>query len=243
MVAELDALQGIGESTYGNIHEVFSETIYGWILSNKVRFDRFRPEDDVSEDEWKRWLGKDVDNLEHMPLTLGLTQWFLREHRINYSFTTTPFTPEEERLLCAAAIIHDEQEALTGDTPLPEKDGKWNEIEMTVLHKIVDEVHDEKVQAFLHRAIDEVLLGGNARLAEAFQVIEHIGYVRTECIAWEQHKVAPEPIADALRLIGAEALNERKLLEERKIYYPAAGKFLSLVAPILEDIQLEVGTV
>lgn len=60
-----------------DIHRSFAETPMGQALGTKARYDRYRP-DSIPPAEWERLLGRDVNNLKHMPLTYELAQSLLK---------------------------------------------------------------------------------------------------------------------------------------------------------------------
>ena len=69
--------QNGGEIKFLDIHCAFAKTPMGQELASKARYDRYRP-DFIPPAEWERLLGRDVNNLKHMPLTYELAQVFLR---------------------------------------------------------------------------------------------------------------------------------------------------------------------
>lgn len=82
-----------------DIHRSFAETPMGQALATKARYDRYRP-DSIPPAEWERLLGRDVNNLEHMPLTLELAQSFLKNMMTADSPTEThePSAPKPREL-------------------------------------------------------------------------------------------------------------------------------------------------
>lgn len=201
-----------------NSHEVyrqFADSRYAKSLAEAIRFSPFKPEG-LPNSAWIDVLGRDVCNLRHMPLTYGLTSWFLRQSQTqellhngnsdnasNVNGFGLPYqaedlrhsespvfnpTNDDRKLMLVAAMIHDQHEAICGDMPDPEKTVDDRVNETALLRGLVEEIYsDDSLRLVeINRAIDLVLADQESPLGKAFRCIEVMGYVRTAFTAWRK---------------------------------------------------------
>lgn len=216
-----------------------SNTLYGRKLSGEIRFAPMKP-DEVSAVEWTDALGYDVDNLKHMPVTLGLTKWFLAGQKKDGHVSDIYFSPYEETSMCLASSIHDFAEAIVGDESALTKTAAFEKKEMLILRIMMLEIFSvEPVLATrIQEAIGDVLEDKTSKLGRAYGFVERMGYVRTAAIAWEQADAKPEPFSGALRELARDVVghNVPKLVTVAS-EYPAINEFLTLHASTFEAIR------
>ncbi|MBI2013094.1 MAG: hypothetical protein HYS88_01460, partial [Candidatus Colwellbacteria bacterium] len=108
-----DSIDGV---TFEEIYELFAGSSYGKILRQRVRYGPYKPEE-LSNEEWVKILGPDVNNLEHLKTTLAITNDFIYRARYphpEWQPREINFSREEKELLCLTAVIHDWGEAVVG---------------------------------------------------------------------------------------------------------------------------------
>ncbi len=158
------------------LHRWFADTPYGEELAEKVRWDRYRPEG-TSEAEWVGLLGADVNNLEHLRLTHGLTRVMIEQSRI---LQRGLLTSEDELLLETAAYIHDWGESVMGDITYSHKTEEHEKEEAFHLRGIVATLPvDDDQHRLVREALEKVVLDPSSRLGHVFNTVERVGYVRT----------------------------------------------------------------
>jgi hypothetical protein len=160
------------------IHAAFAATDYGKLLASKVRYEKYKPAS-LSNEQWVKLLGADVNNLTHMPLTYGLAKAFIEDmtrHQPDY------FDKEEKELLQVAAIIHDQGEAIVGDISFGDKT-KENEAEEKQQFTANLEnfcpgvaIRDKRL---IVAARDNIVFDPTTKLGRIFNAIERVGYIRT----------------------------------------------------------------
>lgn len=207
------------------LHHSFAATEYGQILNENVRFDRYKPVD-VSNERWVALLGSDVNNLVHMPLTLGLTRDMvsrLNEHGER-------LTPHQVVTLCLAAIIHDWGEAITGDLTFDQVTAGGKVEEEQALDEIIsslEQVGDVDLRTSLHAA-REVAFDASTPLGHIFNTVERIGYLRTGLRAMEHVVQGDAPdCGDGLLWLTENVIgNSLAVLVERAEQYPPVADYL-----------------
>lgn len=196
------------------IHNNFASTPEGQNLSQQVRYDSYRPAH-VSKEEWVELLGADASNLEHMPLTGVITEFFLR------MCDPDQFDEEDRTILLTAATTHDWGEGVNGheDITYRRKTQADTDGEHQALIGLVDREYLEKdpdLTEEIKRIHTEVVQDPESRLGRAFNAIERMGYLRTAVRSWElSHQVDDPAIVNALRWMSVDvlALHTQKLLE------------------------------
>jgi hypothetical protein len=157
--------------------QAFEESEYGEILKKQIRFAPFKP-DHISNDEWERTLGADVNNLKHMKLMKGLCRSFSK---------TEGLSKEDTELLVLVASVHDWAEAIVGDIPAPLKTEQDKETEKKHLNELLEEFKVENRDRIL-----KILFDINDPLHEKFSLFEKVGYFRTAVIAWEKSQTTQD---------------------------------------------------
>lgn len=224
---------------FDQIHRGFSGTDYGKRLSGRTRYDRYKPEG-LSNEEWVSLLGADVNNLEHMRLTYGMTRQFIKYNEEPLA-TWAGSVPEEARLtqhekedLLLAATIHDWGEAVVGDKMFDLKQATDDTREMEVLHEMTQGLYGEEENAeFLGRIetiLRDVLQNKQSKLGKAFNAVERVGYLRTGLLAWDRSKSLggdqQELVTGLNWLTNNVLLNQIPTLLDYAKLYPAVDTFL-----------------
>jgi hypothetical protein len=178
--------------TFGQIHELFAGSSFGHSLGQNVRFERYKPVG-YSNKDWMKLLGADVNNLQHMPLTLRISHGFLQYCEIptekqfpnpaDYTFTL-----DEKVDIQLAAIIHDWGEAVVGDILFDQKTAEHEIKEGVAIRSILEKLlHSRRNLHYrAERVISNVVENKNSHEGRAFNAIERIGYMRTGLRAYEQ---------------------------------------------------------
>lgn len=156
-----------------DLHESLFTTEYGEILSQNVRFGRFKPEW-LPNQVWVELLGDDVDNYKHMEYTASLTSWYIGEA----ARLEEPFSEDDADLLMLTAWTHDFAEAIDGDVPDPEKVDSLDvrEQERRSFIEVASKVTEDPVK--LANTVLPVIQGEHP-LSRHFRAIEIIGYMET----------------------------------------------------------------
>lgn len=217
------------------LHDAYAQSPAGENLSARVRYDAYRPVD-TSVKEWQDLLGADVNNLDHMLVTVQVASTFLRMSRMQETPNTlAPFSIEDENDLLLAAAIHDWGEGVEGCEDITwRKKSKDDDLrEKVAIKEIIKEVstsfsggdRDEEleVRSQLERVVDEIVFNNESRLGRAFDAIERVGYLRTAVRSWrEQANVENPDMKDALQWISADvlALHTIPLLSHSQDHFP-----------------------
>jgi hypothetical protein len=212
----------------------FKQSDYGQILQSSTRFGRFQGQ--LDQAAWEDLLGADVNNGQHMKLMYGMTRLFVTEHNA-LSDSEHQLSSDEQELLCVAAAIHDQAEAIVGDIPAPHKKGTDHEEEMEIL---VDLIHssdfDENVKNVCLKAVQEVIRDSSTKLGHMWAVIEQIGYMRTGIRDWniytsghyrEGGRKHQRAVRHQLRMLAGDVkFHTLPRLEEAAKQYPVVKLFL-----------------
>jgi hypothetical protein len=227
-----------GQNIYFNkIFTKFTKTHYGNTLRANIRFSEFKP-DTMSNDVWKKTLGRDVSNLFHLIVSLENTQYFLslsanpaRKWKSSISSEAT-FTTEEQTSLLFTSVIHDWAEAIIGDIPLTSKQESDEEKEMRILRQMLHEIlgsdNDRKTIDKLANEVETILTDKSTKLGKAFNAIERIGYLKTAMKAWYVSRTADEILQKKLKHLATRvvAVHSPKLLGYAQTY-PAVHAYLT----------------
>jgi len=212
----------IGNQTSQEIYQKYKESPAGQILSQRTRWNRFKPEN-ISNEAWIKTLSLDADNLRHCLVIYGLTDWFISQQ--NNSDMSIKFDKKEKNLLLLTALSHDIPEGMTakGDISLEFKTDQDEQEELALIKKAVIDVLDKDCDR--HQIASEVkncLEDKTSKLGHAFNAIENIGYLRTAIIAWKNNDTSNPTFAANLKLITNNVLINSipKLTEFSKIYFP-----------------------
>jgi hypothetical protein len=228
---------GKKEITLSEINRKFSSTDWGEKLKSNIRYAKHKPEE-ISDGDWKKILGGDINNLDHLIITKGLTLSFLKgckntgkewEGKIPKEAC---FSEEEQQLLLLTASMHDWGEAVKGDIHYYDKT-KQDDIEemqelRTIINEILSEILGEKHNLDIKRIIDKIiniLTQTESKLGKAFNAIEKVGYVRTSIRAYDKSIIASEELKIPLRNMACRVMPDqiRVLVDYAKIYPPVAA--------------------
>lgn len=241
------------EVPFSHLHASYAESRHGRYLAQAVRYDRYKPRH-ISNAEWVRRLGADVNNLDHMLLTDQLTVGFLRSCRLARSEdeqvnNLAVFTSHEEQLLRLAAIYHDWAEGIKGhyDKSFDQKTEKDEQRELVALARIV-RIHaanvttDTKDENLLVREMGEVrrtILGDKTtKLGQAFNAIERLGYLRTGIRAWtEKGKTDDCSLQEGFTWLTGNVLgNQIVPLLHYAETYPPIREYLTMNRKIITNV-------
>lgn len=229
---------GKKEISFSEISRKFSSTDWGEILRNNARYSRFKPTE-ITTEEWKKILGGDVSNLDHLIVTKGIASGFIKgcdnpgNEWQGHLPEEAQFSPEEKQLLLLTATVHDWGEAIKGDIPFYEKKDKDHHEEMSELRIMINKILGEmlegeekdEIEKITEQVID-VLTNTSSKLGKAFNAIERVGYVRTGIRAFdESEKTTDNKMKVLLRKMGTRVVPDqtRVLLSYAKIYPPVAA--------------------
>ena len=182
-------------SGYGEVERAVKASEYGQILSANVRYDKYR-HPSVSPEEWVALLGRDVSNMEHMPLTRGIAQIFIRHSQ---QYQPELLEPNDEFVLPLAGSIHDIGEAIATDKSYGDKTSEDEAKEIVEFDKALDIVFAEEYPPHFQAAKDIVFdHKGLTERGKKFFAIECLGYMRTAMNAMDHvlyGTCTPEQIA------------------------------------------------
>jgi 5'-deoxynucleotidase YfbR-like HD superfamily hydrolase len=162
------------------IHKKFKKSKYGQKLAGEIRFSCFKPEH-ISNEEWVKILGADVQNLYHMDLMKGFTKALLEQ--------ASDVSEFEKEILIALAQIHDWAEAIVGDKAKPKITKEDEEKEKIAFEDLLEEFQIDNPD---RKIILTIIYDTNSRLFKIFKEIEEMGYLRTALIAWQKSKTAQD---------------------------------------------------
>lgn len=229
--------EGIGEKrNYRELFDKFSESVYGKSLDGQARWNIYRPEH-ISQTEWIKLIGRDADNLQHMWLTQGITELFLK-----YDDGSLNITDEDADLLKTAATIHDWGESFNevtgtrGDIHYETKtndDARSEQENFENIYDILMENSDVKRK----HLILSIIFNKESRLGSIFNAIERVGYLRTAQKAFELSKSSDDLIlSDHLRWLTAGVLSNQTVpLMEYTASYSPVKKYIEASAPFFDE--------
>lgn len=222
------------------IHHAFSESDLGHRLAEQVRYAKYKP-DSVSNQEWVRLLGADVNNLTHLPLTRGLTRAFISN--LNESQPHL-LSIHDEQVLETAALIHDWAEAVIGDVSYGDvtaEDKIREEAELDIIVAGVTNSGSVNTRSLILEAKNEVVFDSSSRLGHIFNTIERIGYVRTGLRAAEHVLEGTAPKCEqGLRWLVVDVLSNHtvELLSRAPKYDPLYDYLLNMNEQIVEAFSV-----
>jgi hypothetical protein len=194
----------------------------------------------MTNQEWVRLIGADVNNLAHMKLTYGMAQWFLRQNNDKAHLNGfVRFSPEEEDMLLTAAVMHDWGESVVGDVTFDMKTDDHEEHEKQAVLKIAEELYpdNQAMQAYLRTIVDTVIFDSKSKLGVAFNAIERLGYMRTAMLV--HRRAQSEELAHVRPnlqwMVSNYLANQIPRLIEFGHSYPAIDTFLHGQALTIQD--------
>ena len=212
---------------FGDIYNLFSKTGYGMILSQRIRWSIYKPQE-MSHTAWEQLIGPDANNLKHLLVSYRLTQLFLLKQK--------EYSKKEQELLLFTAIVHDWGEPVVGDTMRYVKTARDDKKELEVLVKIMKDVFYGKLNRRLEKAVLSILSNKTTKLGEAFRVIEVIGYFKTVFLAWQKAKKKTGRITRQLRWLTSNVLHaDMDFLVEKASKYRFISDFLDENRPLITE--------
>jgi hypothetical protein len=217
--------QNGAEIRFLDVHRAFAETPMGQALASNARYDRYRP-DSIPPEEWERLLGRDVNNLRHMPLTYELAEAFLK------GTPDARLSASEIQTLLLTAIVHDWAEAdpdlgdITYDLKLDSDEKKESQILALMLRNRLGEILSPETLGSIHKTVFD----RTGKLGETFNAIERLGYLRTALNAWRStdNPFHSAELTDSLEWLCSNVLgNQIEALLGYAMKYPPVAQFLS----------------
>lgn len=221
---------------FSELNKKFAATHYGEKLRNNIRYGPFKPSG-LSNTQWEKILGADVNNFNHLNLSLGLTKSFLigcEKPQKKWDGKVPDkaiFTAKEKETLLLTAAVHDWAEAVIGDIPFPDKKKSDEEMEMVylrqIVHEVVGEGNHEKECNELADTIESVLTGKDGKLSKAFNAIERVGYTRTGLRAWHSSRKHSGAVRDSLENMGLQVvIDHLPTIIAHGEHYPPVDSFV-----------------
>lgn len=207
-------------------HDTFSRTPEGMKLLELPRYGRFVPPiDGFTVTHWENLVGPDANNLRHMRRSISDARDFVAQEN---ELRPGTFSPSETVILTRAAAIHDQAEAIHGDTAYGKKTTSDREAEAMTLLDHVDVFSQGMSEGSItiSREAAMVAFGSvDEKLPAAFKTIELIGFMKNTL--------------DCLQRL--RQLNDPPLSEKRKIAYGInSEKDRAAVIEALERLTTEV---
>ena len=234
---------------FSELNKKFAVTHYGEKLRSNIRYGPFKPSE-LSNAQWEKILGADVNNFNHLNLTLGLAKSFLSgcekpqkkwEGKVPEKAI---FTVKEKEALLLTAAVHDWGEAVIGDIPFPDKKKSDEELEMIYLRQIVHEVVGEgryqKECDKLADTVESVLTGKDGKLSKAFSAIERVGYARTGFRAWNSSRTHSGKVKESLEHMGLQVVTDHlPTIVAHGEHYPPVDSFVKHHESIITKLITE----
>jgi hypothetical protein len=193
-----DTLDG-GEIGFMEIHNRFADSHFGHYLADQVRYKRYKPEA-VSDQQWAQApLGADMNNLRHMPLTLGLAREFLKHQQPGQALNNS-----DSQVLMLASITHDWAEAITDDKMFDKKTTTEDADEATMMLFLLKKTLGNRLSSETLMQVYKTVKDRTTRLGEIFNAIERVGYLRSGLNAWD----ASEKEGELIRGLDPKAETE-----------------------------------
>jgi hypothetical protein len=156
------------ELTTTILHDSFAGSPYGRDLAERTRFNDFKP-DFVGTRTWGHLLGRDVNNLHHMPKTAEHAASFGAHNKLDWDI---------RRELAVVAFTHDWGEAIIGDIALPSKTAEDEKREFVAHREIAGKLFGQQGQELSER-VWRVLGHEDEELGDMFRAVEYVGYCTT----------------------------------------------------------------
>lgn len=224
----IDTADG-GEIGFGEIHRRYAGSRFGQLLAGQRRWKRFMPAA-IPGDQWARApLGADMNNLQHMPLVMGMTRSYLKHQDPAKVLNRT-----DSQILMLASITHDWAEAITDDIMFDLKTVAEDDDEATIMLFLLRRMLGSRLSRETLMQVYSTVKDRNSRLGRIFNAIERVGYMRSGLNAWqgsihprgEMMRELPLEVEQELRqsllwMANNVAANQTQaLLEYAEIYRP-----------------------
>lgn len=221
-----------GDDLY-RLHESFGKSDEGKEMKTRVRYALYKPAN-VSNEEWERLLGADVNNFEHLRLTYGLTRVFLLRDLENFSL-------DQANVLLLTAIVHDWAEAITLDITADKKTAEDEEKEALVTKELFDLFFSEAEDVVLPNEVHKVIFDKEHELFPVFNAVERIGYMRTAINAWKARNRGGENISVNLEwLIGNVLGNQIPALLNYSARFPQVLEYIDRNLNVIKEMFLKI---
>lgn len=228
MLSPIEIPSGINSNgnlvTFQEIHGLFSDTNNGKKLASEIRYKRYNL-NDLSNKDWKNMLGGDVNNLDHIFLTYGISRAFIK-------YCPDQFTTEEQENLLLAADVHDWGESVIKDITSDKKTAADEEVELIAIKNIATNIfgqlEDSELLARINFVKETIIKDSSTKMGQAFNAVERLGYLRTGLNAWQDSICIDETeIKEGLIwLTNNVLLNQIPKLIEYSEIYPAVKIYL-----------------
>jgi hypothetical protein len=205
------------------VHRVFADTEYGQRLSHQIRWERYKPEQ-VSNEQWQKLLGVDVNNLGHLALTGCMSRSFIR---LMNDALPGYFSGEDGSVVVVAGYTHDWPEVIATDKTYSDRTPKDAENEKQVFKQYLKEFYPgcpTEMEQIINRAVNEVIYSPSSQgLARDFNAIERVGYMRTALRAASHISAGTAAgCQDGFKWLVADAFSNQvtKLISYSRFYPP-----------------------
>jgi hypothetical protein len=235
------------EVSFARINNLFSQTSYGNVLKENVRYSPYKTEN-IEKETWEKLLGADVNNFNHLFLTKGLTYSFIKAcdnpgpEWDGKATERATFSDRDKQILLLTATVHDWPEAITGDIPYPAKQKEDEDREMIILRGMFKEVlenegiSDTDIESTTAEIIT-VLLDKNTKLGRAFNTIEQLGYMRTGINAFNRSKNEHGLTKERLEFLGCKVTpHHLPYMLEYADVYPPVRSFIEYHRDVISEI-------
>lgn len=228
--------------SFDEIYELFANSSYGKRLRREVRYGLYKPEE-LSNEEWVKVLGPDINNLEHLKTTFEVAGNFIYHARHPHPewVGEINFSEEEERTLCLTAVIHDWGEAVMGDIQWHRKTAKDRQNEFEILKGLIEELCRYK---FVDPIVEKMYLAADVafdkdeKLSPAFNAIEHVGYAKNAFHFWKEGGKREGLVSKLLLAISKKLIADHYSTWQRyEKIYPGTHHFLLENKDILDEIK------
>lgn len=199
-----------------SLFEDLKSSEHGRELNMRPRYDKFLPEG-LSHEAWATLLGPDVDNLTHMSHSVHIATVY--EILSEGDETSREVPPEWEgysyfEVLKIAAVVHDIQEAVVGDTNFHDKTEESEKEEEDEFVISMSNVFPNQFTPEQISNLQTIVFHQDTQLGLDFRMVEQMGYMTTALTA---ATIAQDPQGYFFSLFKKEYCSEMSSDQEGQI--------------------------